>query len=245
MRDLINDLEEGAWVSDPDPVRRARNQMKQPLPKRFYAEVSVEPAEGGYGVRLDGKPVLTPAKTPLVLPTSDAAQLVADEFAAQGELIDLPAMPVLRLANTAIDGVASFPEVMTAIRDAISDPAATPTSVGRAVERDVAFASRLLRIVNAPAVGLIRPCASVPHAVTLVGLQRIGMHAEKVASLAALSQCASIAPEVTTTTSTPARCSAATSSVIRATTESRSSPLSSATIDDPSLTTATGMVPGI
>lgn len=98
---------------------------------------------------------------------------------------------------TAIDGVASFPEVMTAIRDAIADPAATPTSVGRAVERDVAFASRLLRIVNAPAVGLIRPCASVPHAVTLVGLQRIGMHAEKVASLAALSQCASIAPDVT------------------------------------------------
>ena len=50
-----------------------------------------------------------------------------------------------------------------------------------------------------------------------------------------------IAPDVTTTTSTPARCSAATSSVIRATTESRSSPLSSATIDDPSFTTATGM----
>jgi HD-like signal output (HDOD) protein len=98
---------------------------------------------------------------------------------------------------TAIDGVASFPEVMTAIRDAIADPAATPTTVGRAVERDVAFASRLLRIVNSPAVGLIRPCASVPHAVTLVGLQRIGMHAEKVASLAALSQCAAIAPEVT------------------------------------------------
>lgn len=102
-----------------------------------------------------------------------------------------------RFYFTAIDGVASFPEVMTAIRTAIADPAATPTSIGRAVERDVAFASRLLRIVNAPAVGLIRPCASVPHAVTLVGLKRIGMHAEKVASLAALSQCASIAPDVT------------------------------------------------
>lgn len=98
---------------------------------------------------------------------------------------------------TTIDGVASFPEVMTAIRDAIASPGATPTSVGRAVERDVAFASRLLRIVNAPAVGLIRPCASVPHAVALVGMQRIGMHAEKVASLAALSQCSSIAPDVT------------------------------------------------
>jgi hypothetical protein len=48
-----------------------------------------------------------------------------------------------------------------------------------------------------------------------------------------------IAPEVTTTTSTPDACSAATSSQIRATTESRSAPVSSATIDDPSLTTAT------
>src|SRR3954452_11705725 len=50
-----------------------------------------------------------------------------------------------------------------------------------------------------------------------------------------------IAPEVTTTTSTPERCSAATSSAMRATTESRRSPLSCATIDEPSLTTATGM----
>ena len=49
-----------------------------------------------------------------------------------------------------------------------------------------------------------------------------------------------IAPEVTTTTSTPAACSAATSSQIRATTDSRSAPVSSATIDEPSLTTATG-----
>lgn len=107
-------------------------------------------------------------------------------------------LPLAKAAYfTAIDGVASFPEVMTAIRNAIADPGATPTSVGRAVERDVAFASRLLRIVNAPAVGLIRPCASVPHAVALVGLARIGMHAEKVASLAALSQCAAIAPDVT------------------------------------------------
>src|SRR5919198_4248434 len=50
-----------------------------------------------------------------------------------------------------------------------------------------------------------------------------------------------IAPLVTTTTSTPLRCSAATSSTIRATTDNRSSPESSATIEEPSLTTATGM----
>src|SRR5918995_919540 len=53
-----------------------------------------------------------------------------------------------------------------------------------------------------------------------------------------------IAPEVTTTTSTPARCRPATSSHTRATTERRSSPDSWATTDDPSLTTATGMQRG-
>src|SRR3954452_15768865 len=54
-----------------------------------------------------------------------------------------------------------------------------------------------------------------------------------------------IAPEVTTTTSTPPACSPATSSQIRATTDNRSAPESSATIDDPSLTTATGTSGGI
>src|SRR3954451_5576125 len=49
-----------------------------------------------------------------------------------------------------------------------------------------------------------------------------------------------IAPEVTTTTSTPASCSNATSSHTRATTASRSAPESSATTAEPSLTTATG-----
>src|ERR1044072_2223191 len=53
-----------------------------------------------------------------------------------------------------------------------------------------------------------------------------------------------MAPLVTTTTSTPSRCSAATSSMIRAITDRRSSPDSSATIDEPSLTTATGMARG-
>src|SRR5215217_5181614 len=48
-----------------------------------------------------------------------------------------------------------------------------------------------------------------------------------------------IAPDVTTTTSTPVRCSSATSSQTRATTDSRSSPESWATTDEPSLTTAT------
>jgi chaperone required for assembly of F1-ATPase len=108
MRDILNDLEAGKYLSDPDPVRRAQIQMKTPLPKRFYKDVSVAAvADGeGFAVHLDGKPVRTPARTILALPTEKAAQLVADEFAGQGENIDPVSMPVTRLVNTAIDGVA-------------------------------------------------------------------------------------------------------------------------------------------
>ncbi|MBS3651427.1 ATPase [Pseudaminobacter sp. 19-2017] len=107
MRELLNDLEAGRHLSDPDPVRRAQIQMKAPLPKRFYKDVSVAAGEnGGYVVKLDGRTAKTPAGTVIELPTETAARLVADEFDAQAEVIDPVTMPVMRLVNTAIDGVA-------------------------------------------------------------------------------------------------------------------------------------------
>lgn len=113
MRDILNDLESGRHLSDADPVKRARNQMRAALPKRFYTKAEVGPAEeGGYAVRLDGKPLRTPARAPVTLPAEAAARLVADEFAAQGERIDPGMMPVTRLVNTAIDGVASEAEAV-------------------------------------------------------------------------------------------------------------------------------------
>lgn len=109
MRELLNDLENGHQLSDPDPVRRAQNQMRTPLPKRFYEAVSVAEADGDdvFVVHLDGRPVRTPTANLLRLPTRRAASLVAEEFAAQGETIDPATMPVTRLVNTAVDGVAA------------------------------------------------------------------------------------------------------------------------------------------
>ncbi|MER8709591.1 ATP12 family chaperone protein [Mesorhizobium sp. M1088] len=112
MRDILNDLEAGKLLSDPDPVRRAQIQMKTPLPKRFYKTVAVAPVEDSFAVHLDGKPVRTPAKALLALPTEKAAALVAEEFAAQEETINPVTMPVMRLVNTAIDGVASDPQAV-------------------------------------------------------------------------------------------------------------------------------------
>jgi len=115
MRDNPGDIEAGHQLSDPDPVKRAQIQMRQSLPKRFYSQASVVKAPEGFAVQLDGKSVRTPGKALLALPTEAAAKLVADEFAAQGEVIDPVSMPVLRLANTAIDGVAT--EVQAVVED--------------------------------------------------------------------------------------------------------------------------------
>jgi chaperone required for assembly of F1-ATPase len=112
MRDMLNDIEAGAHLSDPDPTRRAQIQMRTPLPKRFYSEAGVVQEAEGFAVQLDGKPVRTPGRNLLMLPTQAAANLVAGEFGAQGETIDPVTMPALRLVNTAIDGVASDPQAV-------------------------------------------------------------------------------------------------------------------------------------
>lgn len=112
MRDILNDLEAGRQLSDPDPVRRAQLQMQTPLPKRFYKDVAVAAEDGGYVVKLDGRGVKTPGKALLLLPSEKAARLVADEFAAQGETMDLASMPIFRLVNTVIDGVANDPQAV-------------------------------------------------------------------------------------------------------------------------------------
>ncbi|WP_269929449.1 ATP12 family chaperone protein [Aminobacter sp. HY435] len=112
MRDILSDLETGDVLSDPDPIRRAQSSMRRPLPKRFYEAAAVAEVDGSYAVQLDGKAVRTPGRTLLALPTEKAAQLVADEFAAQAEFIDPTTMPVLRLVNTAIDGVATDPQAV-------------------------------------------------------------------------------------------------------------------------------------
>ncbi|TKT79287.1 ATP12 family protein [Aquamicrobium sp. LC103] len=107
MRDKLSDIGGEEFLSDKDPMRRAQKQMRPPLPKRFYKEAEVAREGDAYAVRLDGRPVRTPGKALLALPSERAARLVADEFAAQRDEIDPISMPVLRLANTAIDGVAA------------------------------------------------------------------------------------------------------------------------------------------
>lgn len=73
--------------------------------KRFYSEVRVAPAPQGYGIELDGRPLNTPAKAPLILPSRPLAEEVAAEWSAQSERIRPLDMPMTQLANTALDRV--------------------------------------------------------------------------------------------------------------------------------------------
>lgn len=75
------------------------------LPRRFYKAVDVAPAGEGFAVLLDGRAPKSPDGAPLVLPTQALAELVAEEWAGQGEHILLAAMAATRLANTAIDRI--------------------------------------------------------------------------------------------------------------------------------------------
>lgn len=73
--------------------------------KRFWNEATVTPHGGGYGVALDGRPVRTPSKAALIMPTHNMAQAAADEWGAVEGKVDPRTMPVTRSANAAIDKV--------------------------------------------------------------------------------------------------------------------------------------------
>lgn len=73
--------------------------------RRIYREARAVPAEGGYRIELDGRPVRTPAGAPLTLPNAALAEAVAGEWNAQGERVAPLTMPLTRFASTVIDRV--------------------------------------------------------------------------------------------------------------------------------------------
>ncbi len=77
--------------------------------KRFYKTATAEPRPGGVAILLDGRPVKTPGRAPLAVPTEELAEAIAAEWNAQGEDIDPRAMPLTGLANAAIDRVLPDP----------------------------------------------------------------------------------------------------------------------------------------
>lgn len=99
-------------MTENDPNGAAKPPKKPSLPKRFYKDVSVADEGGGAALLLEGKPVRTPGKAPLSVPGKTLAQAIAQEWRAQGEHIDPRTMPLTKLANSAIDGVAGRREAV-------------------------------------------------------------------------------------------------------------------------------------
>lgn len=75
--------------------------------KRFYKETAVGPGDGGFRVLLDGKPMRTPAKAILVVPTMPLAEAIAAEWAGVPDKAEINAahLPLTRLAATGLDRV--------------------------------------------------------------------------------------------------------------------------------------------
>jgi chaperone required for assembly of F1-ATPase len=119
MRDIFEDI----FTQVPaDPMDAARRAMRTPARARFYREAQVGepvgaaagPREGGFPILLDGRLVRTPAKRRLAAPERALAERIAAEWAGQRETIDPVAMPLTRLANAIVDGVAIAPQPVAA-----------------------------------------------------------------------------------------------------------------------------------
>ena len=74
--------------------------------KRFWTTATASPCDGGFAIHLDARPVRTPAKTPLVVPTLALAQAIAAEWQMQKGPVRPATMPFTRMANSALDKVA-------------------------------------------------------------------------------------------------------------------------------------------
>ena len=82
--------------------------------KRFWKQATVAGDSGGWGIALDGKPLRTPARKPLAVPTEALADAIAAEWNEAGETVDPRAMPLTGLANAAIDRVEPDPDAIAA-----------------------------------------------------------------------------------------------------------------------------------
>jgi chaperone required for assembly of F1-ATPase len=103
MKELFDEV---AGHSPLDPREASRKSARTELRKRFYKDAGVSETPEGFTITLDGKPVRTPGRHPLAAPVRPLAEIMAAEWDAQKEAIDPMSMPMTRLANSIIDGVA-------------------------------------------------------------------------------------------------------------------------------------------
>lgn len=103
MRDIFSEIFSGEPT---DPIAAARRSVRPQLRRRFYAHAQMDAGADGFAVLLDGKPVRTSARRALAAPSGALAEAITAEWEAQRDYVDPAGMPLTRLANSIIDGVA-------------------------------------------------------------------------------------------------------------------------------------------
>lgn len=151
-------------------------------PRRFYTSVEVVEEDGGFAVRLDGRSVRTPKGGRMALPTRALAEQVAEEWASQGETLEIALMHATRLANTAIE---SIPGAREATAESVASYAASDLicyfaeEPSELVERQRAHWEPVLGRIEAEAkVSFIRAAGIVHQAQpteTLAEVKRIAL----------------------------------------------------------------------
>jgi chaperone required for assembly of F1-ATPase len=162
MREFLDD----AHQHRNDGYGRAQHHVKQDLPKRFYQEVGVGTAPGGFAVTLDGRSPRTPGQKPVVVPQRALAEAMAEEWAAQGKFIDPKVMPIMRLVNSAIE---AGEERLPALRDEIVKYAGNDLLLYRAdtprelvAEQERVWDAALVRIARHFDIGF-QPTIGIVH----------------------------------------------------------------------------------
>ena len=97
-------------------MRAAQANMRPEPVRRFYKGVGVREDNGLYALTLDGRAARTPGRNRLAAASRPLMERVRQEWERQGETLDPADMPLTRLLNAAIDGVAT---TMEATRDEI------------------------------------------------------------------------------------------------------------------------------
>lgn len=144
--------------------------------KRFYTTVGVEPIAGGYAIVLDGRPVRTPQRAPLSLPTHALADAVAAEWAEQVDDIRPGEMRLTGLSNAAIDIMKPDLAAMQAMLGAYAE---TDALVYRG--DDPALVARQVQLWN-PLLDWAERIWSIQFAVTS-GITHVAQPPETVAAL--------------------------------------------------------------
>ena len=92
--------------------------------KRFWSDVTVVAETSGFAVQLDGKPLRTPGKLALIVPSGQLAEAIAEEWRSVTDDVSPRAMALTGLANAAIERIAP-------------DPAAFASSLAAYAESDL------------------------------------------------------------------------------------------------------------